>query len=251
MDAGELPERLDRSHGDLAGRDLVLKLLGELQDSQVLADACLSGLQALGDALDGQAGVDQPLIAAGAGERVEVSAQVVLEQRFDEEVRLLVVVAGAGRADDRRQLHDARLHGGAVSALAGDQDVVAVVGRADADRLQAAVGADRVGELLELAIVGDVAPRVERLRDDDPREGDVAELHAAVGCRVDRPAGRVCRLLWWWPCGPPCVGWPRRVRGRSPTSGTPGWRARLGGVGSAPRTVTMGSSAADPCAGRM
>ena len=153
MDAGELPERLDCSYGDLTGRELALKLLGELQDSQVLADAGLGGLQAFGDALEGQAGVDQPLVAARTGEGIEVPAQVVLEQRFDEEVGLLVVVAGAGGADDRRQLHDAGLHGGAVSALAGDQDVVAVVGGADADRLQAAVGADRVRELLELAIV--------------------------------------------------------------------------------------------------
>ena len=50
---------------------------------------------------------------------------------------------GAGGTDDRWQLHDAGLHGSAVSALAGDEDVVAVVGRADADRLQAAVGADQ------------------------------------------------------------------------------------------------------------
>ena len=51
MDAGELPERLDRPHRDLAGGELVLELLGELEDSQVLADARLRGLQALGDAL--------------------------------------------------------------------------------------------------------------------------------------------------------------------------------------------------------
>ena len=98
-------------------------------------------------------------------ERVEVPAQVVLEQSFDQEVRLFVVAAGARGADGRRQLHDARLDRGAVSALSGDEDVVAVVGGADADRLQAAFDADRVRELLELAIVCDLAPRDERLGD--------------------------------------------------------------------------------------
>ena len=92
-------------------------------------------------------------------------------------VGLFLVVAGAGGADDRGQLHDACLHGGAVSALAGDQDVVAVVGGADADRLQATVDADRVRELLELAIVCDLAARVERLGDGLSRD------HAEGGFR--------------------------------------------------------------------
>ena len=131
------------------------------------------------------------------------------------------------------QLHDAGLDGGAVSALAGDQDVVAVVGRADADRLQAAVGADRVRELLELAIVVHLAAWVEGFGNDYARERDVAELHAAVRRSVDlRPV--VCVGC----CGGghvalPCVKGPRRVRGRSPTPGTPGWRAKWEGSVSA------------------
>jgi hypothetical protein len=64
---------------DLTGRQLVLKLLGEFQDSEVLADSRLGGLQAFGDPLGGQAGVNQSLVAAGTGEGIEVSAQVVLE----------------------------------------------------------------------------------------------------------------------------------------------------------------------------
>lgn len=90
----------------------------------MLTDARLRRLQAFGDPFYGQAGVDQSLVPARAGEGVEVLAQVVLEQRFDEEVGLFLVVAGAGGADDRGQLHDACLHGGAVSALAGDEDVM-------------------------------------------------------------------------------------------------------------------------------
>jgi hypothetical protein len=111
----------------------------------------------------------------GPGDGVEVPAQVVLEESFDEEVGLFLVVVGASEADDRGQLHDARLHGGVVSALAGDEHVVAVVGGANADRLKAAVSADRGCELLELAIVGDLAPRVERLGDGLSRD------HAGVG----------------------------------------------------------------------
>jgi hypothetical protein len=72
-----------------------------------------------------------------------------------------------GGPDDRRQLHDGSLDGGAVSALAGDQDVVAVVGGADADRLQDPVAADRVRELLKLAIIGDRSARVEPVRETD------------------------------------------------------------------------------------
>ncbi len=47
VDAGELSERLDCSYGDLTGREFALELVGEFQDSQVLADARLRGLQAL------------------------------------------------------------------------------------------------------------------------------------------------------------------------------------------------------------
>ena len=67
LDAGEPPQRFDCSYWDLTGRELGLELFGEFQDSQVLADAGLRGLQAFGDALEGQAGVDQPLVAARAG----------------------------------------------------------------------------------------------------------------------------------------------------------------------------------------
>lgn len=177
MNAGELPERLHCPHRDLAGGEFALELLGELEDSQVLTYTRLRRLQAFGDPFYGQAGVDQSLVPARPGEGVEVLAQVVLEQSFDEEFGLFLVVAGAGGADDRGQLHDACLHGGAVSALAGDQDVVAVVGGADADRLQATVDADRIRELLELAIVCDRAARVERLGDGLSRD------HAEGGFR--------------------------------------------------------------------
>ena len=198
MDALELRERLDRAQRDLVGGDLLLKLLRELQDPQVLAHARLRGLEPLRDALDGQPGVEEPLVAAGAGERIEVSAQVILDQGFHEEIGVLVVVAGASGSDDRWQLHHGRLDRRPVAALAGDQHVVAVLGRADADRLQAAVLADRLGHLLELAIVLDLAARVEPVGDDDPRERQVTQLHAAAGA-VAIVDGRVRRLRWWWP----------------------------------------------------
>ena len=71
------------AHRDLAGRDLALKLIREFQNPKMLAHTRLSGLQALGDALDGQAGIDQLLIPASAGEGIEVATQIVLEERFD------------------------------------------------------------------------------------------------------------------------------------------------------------------------
>ena len=40
-------------------------------------------------------------------------------------------------------------------------------------------------ELVKLAIVGDLAPWVERLGNDYARQWDVAELHGAVGPSVD------------------------------------------------------------------
>jgi hypothetical protein len=123
MNAGELPERLHCPYRDFAGRELGLELLGKLEDSHVLTDPGLRGLQALGDALEGQAGLEQPLIAAGPGEGAELPPEVVLEQGLHEEVGLFFV-ASAGWPDNCRQFHDARLHGCAVSALAGDQHVM-------------------------------------------------------------------------------------------------------------------------------
>ena len=63
----------------------------------MLSHPRLRGLQALGDAFDRQAGVEQSLVSAGTGDRVQVPAQVVLDQRFDQQVCVLVVVAGARR----------------------------------------------------------------------------------------------------------------------------------------------------------
>jgi hypothetical protein len=57
-------------------------------------------------------------------EGVQIAAKVVLDQGLDEQVGVLVLVAGADRADDRRQLHDRGLHRGAITALPGDQDVM-------------------------------------------------------------------------------------------------------------------------------
>lgn len=67
VDALELRERLDGAQWDLAAGHLPLQGLWELQDPQVLTDAGLCGFQPFGDALDGSARVDQPLVAASAG----------------------------------------------------------------------------------------------------------------------------------------------------------------------------------------
>jgi hypothetical protein len=165
VDALELRELLDGPKRNVAGGNLLRLGLAQLQDPEVLADAGLRGPQPLGDALHGRTGVDQALVAAGAGEGVQVAAKVILDQGLDEQVDVLVIVTGADPADDRWKLHHRRLHGRAVPALGGDQDIVPVLGRTDADRLQAAVLADRLSHLLEVAIVGDLAARVEPFGD--------------------------------------------------------------------------------------
>jgi hypothetical protein len=115
------PSGLTARTGNPTGGYVGLKLRREFQDPEVFAHAHLRRLQALGDSLYRQSGVDQPLIPASSGERIEVSAQIVLEQRFNEELGVLVIVVGTARADDGGQFHHGGLDGGPVSALAGDQ----------------------------------------------------------------------------------------------------------------------------------
>jgi hypothetical protein len=74
VDALESRERLDRTQRYVLSGDLLLKLLGELEDPQVLANPRLAGLQPLRDALDGQARVEETLIAPAAGDGIQVSA---------------------------------------------------------------------------------------------------------------------------------------------------------------------------------
>jgi hypothetical protein len=100
--------------------------------------------------------------------------------------------------------------GGAVSALAGDEDVVAVVRGADADRLQAAVGADRVRELLELPIVADVAAWVERLGNGLSR-GRRSDERPEPRAECDVRTSRVCAPRFGVGFAGQAGGWiPRR-----------------------------------------
>ena len=80
-----------------------MELLRELQDPQVLTHPRLGrprlrAEHSLSDPLDGQPGVQQPLVAAGTRHRIEIAALVVLDQCLDEQVRLLIFIAEhAGR----------------------------------------------------------------------------------------------------------------------------------------------------------
>jgi hypothetical protein len=61
------------------------------------------------------------------------------------------------------------------------EHIVAVLGRADANGLQAAMAAHRLGELLELAVLDDLPARVEPVRHDDPRKLNVTQLRRLAG----------------------------------------------------------------------
>ena len=75
-------------------------------------------------------------------QRIDVLAKVVLDQRLDEEIAPLLLVAGPDGPDDRWQLHHRGLDGRSISTLTCDQYVIAVLGGANANRLQAAVSPD-------------------------------------------------------------------------------------------------------------
>jgi hypothetical protein len=64
MDPSQRFERLDGPQRHIARRELGLRLLGELEDPQVLTHPGLCRRQPLGYAVDRQTRVEQPLVAA-------------------------------------------------------------------------------------------------------------------------------------------------------------------------------------------
>ena len=120
---------------------------------------------ALRDALLGEPElVDQLAVGERLVDRVEVRALDVLDERD------LELVAVRELADERGDALEAREAGGAHAALAGDE-LVAVEGLGDEDRLEHAVLADARRELLERRVV-DAAARLVRVR-RDARERDL------------------------------------------------------------------------------
>jgi hypothetical protein len=134
----------------------VLDGLGQREDREALADTLLRDLERLGDALAGVACVgDEPLIALGLLEDVELDAEVVGQHGLQEQA------AGVGRVavalDERGHGGQARLAGGSEAALAVDDLVgVGALGmRLDEDRVREAARLDRVDEA---RLVGRVEP---------------------------------------------------------------------------------------------
>src|SRR5207249_1194393 len=87
--------------------------------------------------------------------------------------------------------------GGAVAALTGDQRVAAVLG-SDDERLEDAVLADRLGELVQRLLV-EAATRVAALGNLDLAQRDEPQLRcrAVLGRAHDPPWGRGFRLPLW------------------------------------------------------
>ena len=102
--------------------------------------------------------VDEPAEPVRGLDRVEVLALQVLDERD------LELVDGIELADDRRDALEAGHARGAPAALAGDE-LVALDGLRDEDRLQDAMLADARGQALELGLV-EAHPRLVRVGPD-------------------------------------------------------------------------------------
>ena len=108
----------------------------------MLLDARLRGLQPFGNPLNRHVSPQPPLIAASASQRIQIDTEVVLSHRLDQQLVLFVLIARAGRPDNRRQLHRRRLDRSAITPLPRDQHVITVPRRTHSDRLQHAVPPD-------------------------------------------------------------------------------------------------------------
>jgi hypothetical protein len=114
--------------------------------------------------------VDHPVVHRRLFEGRQVLALEVLDDR---DLERGVVVDLFDQRLDRRE---ARLLRGAPAAFAGDQLVAVLAERSDEDRLQNAVLADRIRELMEGSLVED-RPRLVRVR-LDPIERDRLDANA-------------------------------------------------------------------------
>ena len=157
----------------------------EVEQAERVGDGRARLADPLGDPLLGQAElVDELAIGERLVDRIEVRALDVLDER---DLELIAVGELADERGDPLEAGEARR---ADAALAGDQ-LVAVEGLRDEDRLEDAVLADARGELLEARVVH-VATRLVRVG-RDPRERDVDDGRGARGPLRDErrePAAR-------------------------------------------------------------
>nr|WP_230317289.1 hypothetical protein [Conexibacter sp. W3-3-2] len=186
--------------------ELLVQVHGEVQQLQVLADVGLGAAEPQRDRLDRPAALAQAAVGLRALERVEVHAQLVLDQRVLQPVLLVLRL----RDDHRRDLRQARLLRGGEAAVAGEQLVAAVRVHGDADRLQHAALLNGEHEAGEVVVAHDVRPGVEAVgavHVGDRHEGllDGDGLAVLLGAHAHSLSGR----------------WTARVAVRSPTTRTP------------------------------
>ena len=201
----DLRQLVGRVRGDLPGLHVLLDRLGELQQRQRPGDRGVADLEALGELPLGEApgGQERP-VGAGLLDRLQVLAQGVL----DELVLQQVLGRGVLRRDDAGERRQPGQPGGAVAALADDDDVA--IGRvvpADPDRLELAPLLERLGQ----------AARAPRGR---------------TPCAAGAGPGR---------SGRGGAGTPRPA-----ASGRPSWRSRADRAGAAPAWFTVKSAPGFP-----
>jgi hypothetical protein len=222
---GQLDERLHGARRDLAGGQLGVQRVWQLEDLEALGDPPLGDAEVLGDTLAAEALlVHKPPVGLGLLDRVELDALDVLDDGQLEAGRAFV-----GLAHDDWCLLDASELGGAVAPLAGDQPIaVGVLGHHQ--RLQQPVDGDRPGQLIELSLLEAVA-RVETLLNVD-----VSQRNRALLCLRDGLGGHVHLLL---DGGPPGAG--PTAQAAAPAGCDPG---RAGG--SAPGPIRASRPATKP-----
>jgi hypothetical protein len=124
VELGQPGERLHRGGRDLAGGELGVQFLGQLENLEPLGDPLLRDAEPLGHALAGKPLlVHQPPVGPGLLDDIEPDALDVLDDRQLEPGR-----AAIGRAHDNRHLLEPGELGGAIAPLAGDQPVAVIVG---------------------------------------------------------------------------------------------------------------------------
>ncbi len=161
------------------GLDQLVRPVGQLEQRQVAADVLLRPPHGASQSPDREVELAQPEVGGGLLDRVERVPVDVLDDGRG-------YALGVGeRPDDHRHVLDLGGDGGGVSAVAGDDEVVAVgqrLVRGDEQRLDDADALDAAGQLVELA---EAAPHVVgcRMQPGGVDQGDRLGGHDGGGHR--------------------------------------------------------------------
>ena len=164
---------------ELAVGEHVAHVFGQVEQPRHIGDVTAAFADHLGDLFLGLAEiVGQPCIGLGLLDRRQLVALDVLDQ--GDRQRLFV----GEIADDDRRFVDLRALCGAPAAFAGDdlERVGLAPRRADDQRLQDALFADRRGQVLQRVVV-EMAARLQRIG-DQLADRDQAESHTRRGGAV-------------------------------------------------------------------